>query len=143
MEREILFRGKRKSDGKWIEGFFVRKKEKCYICTNPYQLMDGYSSEVGQHYGFGDFCEVDPETVCQYTESIAISGKKISEHDIVENDGTIGVVKFGKYGNGFHLGYYIDWINCPHLRNELHYWESKIKVIGNIFDNPELIGDQS
>ena len=50
----------------------------------------------------------------------------------------LGIVKFGKYGNDFHLGFHIYWINCPHLRNEICFWDTKVRVIGNIFDNPEI-----
>lgn len=126
--RKILFKAKHihvflsneHLNNRWIEGYL---SDENYI----------HSPELE-----GEFL-IDPETVCQYTDSIDIGRKKIFEHDIVEEKGTIGIVKFGKYGNGFHLGYFIDWINCPHLRNELSYWEGKVRVIGNIFDNPELL----
>ena len=60
-------------------------------------------------------------------------------NDIVEYDGSIGIVRFGQYGNGFHFGYYIQWLHCLHLRNELYFWASKVAVVGNIFDNTELV----
>lgn len=135
--REILFRGKCIGykewikDGEWVQGlpmYTANKSEKGKI-DRILTLRDGYYSIL----------LVDPETVCQYTNSIALGGDKIFEHDIVEEDGAIGIVKFGKYGNGFHIGYYIDWINFPHLRNELHFWDGRVRIIGNIFDNPELV----
>lgn len=132
--REIWFKGKRKYSDKWVEGYYIMHSNSV---VHPYSHTNGKHCIKTIPHGF-EF-EVDPETVCQYTEATAIGGKKIFEHDIVEEDGIIGVVKFGKYGNGFHLGFYIDWITCPHYRNELHFWEGKIKVIGNIFDNPELL----
>lgn len=139
--REILFRGKRNDSGEWVEGNLLKSDESYYIV--PYfgvNSIEDIICCVCDKLIILHAFEIDPETVCQYTEAIAIGGKKIFEHDIVENDGTIGIVKFGKYRNGFHLSYYIDWITCPLLRNELCYWESKVKVIGNILDNPELIG---
>lgn len=139
--REILFKGKRNDNGKWVEGSYCPKK------TGHYEddKFDKFVEEI-QHLiivnmndGGYQYAEVEPETVGQYTDSTAIGGKKIFEHDIIEKDDAIGIVKFGKYGNGFHLGYYIDWINCPHFRNELHFWEGRVRVIGNIFENPELV----
>lgn len=131
--REILFRGKRIDSGEWVEGYFAFYSQ-------------GFSEEGKAEYIIRDTSKklyfVDPKTVCQYTgsfSSILTEGKKIFEQDIVEIDGAIGIVKFGKYGNGFHFGYYIDWINCPHFRNEFYFWEGKVRVIGNIFDNPDLI----
>lgn len=144
MEREILFRGKMIDNGEWIEGFFVQQKEKFYICSNLYQIMDGYSSKNGQHYGFGDFYEVDPETVCQYTGLTDKNGKKIYEGDIlkrillptkrIEN---VFRVKFVPVKscfsaidlNGSDVTFISDYINSNY----------EIEVIGNIFDNPELL----
>lgn len=136
--REILFRGKRKDNGEWVEGFYF-----CMVHedgSHVHHFIMPLGADLSLEMPIENIqVEVVPETVCQYTEATAIGGKKIFEHNIVEHNGIIGIVKFGKYENGFHLGYYIDWINCPLLRNELHFWESKVKVIGNIFDNLELL----
>lgn len=134
--REILFRGKRIDSGEWVDGYFAFYPQGFSEEGKAEYIIRDTSKNAGKLYF------VDPETVCQYTGSISsilTGGKKIFEQDIVEIDAAIGIVKFGKYGNGFHLGYYIDWINCPRLRNELNYWEGKVKVIGNIIDNPDLI----
>lgn len=120
MAREILFRGKRVVDGKWAES----------CCT----LGEIHSGTVT--YDF------DSKTVCRYTGATDKECRKIFEWDIVKENGSIGIVRFGKYGNGYHLGFYVNWINYPHLRNELCYWEGKVKVIGNIFDNPELLKEE-
>lgn len=134
MSREIWFRGQRNDGEGWVEGYYIMHSNSI---THPYSHTDG--NHCIKTIPHGIELEVNPETVCQYANSSDISGNKIFEHDIVEEDGAIGIVKFGKYGNGFHFGYYIDWINYPHLRNELYYWSRKVRVIGNIFDNPELI----
>lgn len=128
MNREILFRAKhihalsrnKHLDGRWIEGYLSNKD---YI--NSQELV-------------GEFL-VDPETVCQYTNLTDKNGKKIFEGDIVKEESDIGIIKFGKYGNGFHYGFYIEWITCPNLRPELAFWNSRVERIGNIFDNPELM----
>lgn len=131
MSRKFLFRAKhihtlsqnKHFDGAWVYG---------YLCNENHI----YSPELE-----GEFL-IDPETVCRYTDTTDEKCRKIFEGDIVEENGAIGIVKFGKYGNGFHLGYHIYWINFPHLRNEICYWEGKVRVIGNIFDNPELIKEK-
>lgn len=140
--REILFRGKRQDNGEWIKGCLLIDyvSGQYFIHASGNSVNESNKTNEDGRLQFVAF-EVDPETVCHYTNAIAIGGKKIYEHDIVivEKDGAIGIVKFGKYGNSFHFGFYIEWINCPHFRNELYFWESNVKVIGNIFDNPELL----
>lgn len=126
--REILFRGKHihvhpkneHLDGTWVYG---------YLCDE---------NHINAPKLEGEFL-VNPKTVCQYTGLTDKKGRKIFEGDIVNSDGTIGIVKFGNYKNGFHFGYYVEWIKCPLLRQELGYWDGKSKIIGNIFDNPELL----
>lgn len=147
--RDILFKGKKISDGKWIEGFFVQRKGKCYICANPYEIMEGYSSEKGQHYGFGDFYEVDPETVCRYTGMTDKNGKKIWEGDIVTFNDSITI-------NGSKTHYSaVEWVvefssflihaDCIgyYSVNPAQVKQYEMEVVGNIFDNPNLLNTSS
>lgn len=146
MNREILFRGKRKDNGKWIEGGYVEHDGKVFIVIWTRYSPDTRDWDTAEYYENNPhytscLIEVIPETVCQYTGLTDRNGRKIFEGDIVDSDGAIGVVKHGKYKNGFHYGYYIEWYKCPNLRHELGYWNTISQVIGNIFDNPELIGE--
>ena len=90
---------------------------------------------------FDDPVEVDPSTICQCTGLPDIHKKLTYENDIVKyEDGDIGIIKFGKYGV-FHTGFYVEWISETAMgyRNELGYWAPKVEVIGNIFDNQDLL----
>lgn len=130
---DILYRGKRKSDGEWVQGWYVMYSKSI---EHLYSRTNGKHCIVTAPHNFN--YEIDPLTVCQYTGCLTADIKKIFANDIVEIDGAIGVVKFGKYGNGFHLGFYIEWINSEY-RQELGFWDGKVKYLGNVFDNPELI----
>lgn len=83
--------------------------------------------------------------IMQYTGLKDIDGKEIYEGDIIKHfdSNHKGVIKFGEYGCGKELsdiGYYINWFNEPYLRNDLGYWVKKgIKVIGNVFENLDLL----
>lgn len=138
--REILFRGKKKDNGEWIEGFFVQQKDKCYICANPYQLMDGYSSKNGQHYGFGDFYEVEQETIGQYAELKDKCRKGIFEGDILsftqKGQNAKGVVSVVD-GCFFAI---IEGQKCWLSEGIKRY---KGRIVGNIFDNPELLKEET
>lgn len=69
--REIKFRGKSKISGKWVYGDLVRLPEDEHTITTIFK-------NVG-------YCEVDPDTVGQFTGFTDKKGKDIYEGDIVEN----------------------------------------------------------
>ena len=130
MDREILFRGKRESDGKWLYGLysdhFVHGTD--FPCIMPLRMEKDD----------GDWA-VLRETVGQYTGLTDKNGTKIFEGDIVkdEQSGYEYVIKwFSEYAcfalankNG-HMEYDVD---------EFEMLVNDLIVIGNIHDNPELL----
>lgn len=133
--REILFRGKRKDNGEWIEGDFLQDKdlEKCYI-----EYFDYYSSENGPQR---DYCqdEVVADTVGQYTGLTDKTGKKIFEGDIVKSGYIFGKVVYATAQDGYEgmAGFMVDDVNDG-LQNYDGFWH-RVEVVGNIHDNPELL----
>ena len=157
--RDYLFRGKRKDNGEWVEGYYYKAKycrtddELCDYITVPHPKE---YNEPSSHY------IVDPDTVGQYTGLKDKNGKKIFEGDIVtENSGDvrllcdinkkknhIGVVKFGEHSVpsddpfewGEAYGFFIDGeVFTPAISEYGHYHDYDLEVIGNIHDNPELL----
>ena len=121
--REILFRGKRKDNGAWEYGSLVKlNKIKCTECTI---VMPENFSVV-----------VIPETVGQYTGLTDKNDNKIFEGDIVDYD-YFGERKIGKiFFNG--CGYEIENEGC-FLCVQSADKQLDCEVIGNIYDNPELL----
>ena len=126
--REILFRGKRISDGDWSYGTLRIGNT-------------GVTIIVPDDTPLGKYGKVDPETVCQFTGIIDKNGVKVFENDIVrdyDEENEVFVVKY--YA---HIGYPAfdvePEINCE--CNGLSYLAELqlLEVIGNIFDNPELM----
>ncbi|WP_172679445.1 YopX family protein [Dorea longicatena] len=69
---------------------------------------------------------------------------KSLEGDIVRYGEVCGEVKFGLHESNWQIGKYNQgfFVTFPKeylLRNELGYWRNKIVVVGNVFDNPELL----
>lgn len=142
--REILFRGKRVDNGEWIKGFYIEANHhwhnkgvhKEWIVKNV--IQNGGWCNVGSKYA------VIPETVGQYTGLTDKNGTKIFEGDIIKipddyeqyghNAGQLYAVYFA-FG-GFRLK--------PKFNKEARgYWledDGIVEVIGNIHDNPELLG---
>lgn len=140
MNREILFRGKRVDNGEWIYGDLL----------TPTDIMDVW--EISENTGMGDRYEIDPETVGQYTGITDKNGTKIFEGDIVctrYSDGEIccsGDVQFcyGVYGAEWieqkkNKGMVGGWGQLHNLRRFDDDIINHIEVIGNIYDNPELL----
>ena len=133
MNREILFRGKHihamdsneHLNGTWVHGYL---SDKNYIYDKSLE---------------GEFL-VDEDTICQYTGLTDKNGKKIFEGDIVRYGEVCGEVKFGLHESNWQIGKYNQgfFVTFPKeylLRNELGYWRNKIVVVGNVFDDPELL----
>ena len=138
--REILFKAKRIDNGEWVEGYYLKK----------YDLL-----EKKEHFIFSAdkhntwICaEIDPETLCQFTGLCDKNGNKIWDNDIVNTNSNLRAqIKFGLYSNSFstrkyHQGFYMDFMDNEYYRHELGYWAGKSVVIGNIFDNKELLQEE-
>ena len=119
--REILFRGKRADNGKWVEGnLFIPDSD-----NRPTQILMG-TDIVRISY------EIDPETVGQFIGITDKNGKKIFEGDIMQlSAGTYPCLVYFD-GRGFK------WLR-NNKRIDIDLTFEKMAVIGNIYDNPELL----
>lgn len=137
--REILFKAKRVDDGDWVEGCLVIDHSRSNLFEYRMQPV-----ESGVLYA----PPIVPETLCQFTGLCDKNGNKIWENDIVKTVSDIyAQVKFGLYTTGFALeecnqGFYADFSDETYLRHELGYWNNKVEVRGNIFDQPELLQEK-
>ena len=123
MSREILFKAKRIDNGEWVEGDLVRS----YLKIGNPCITDFAKGIV---YG------VDKDTICQYTGLTDKNGNKIWENDVVKDTDIhlLGSVEYDEE----HGMYVINEVNDGY-QNFQEFW-SCTEVIGNTFDNPELIG---
>ena len=131
--REILFRGKRKDNGEWVYGNLIRRDN-----SGEWSYFIGQNS---LEY------EVIPSTVGQYTGLTDKNGKKIFEGDIVDYEDTAP----GQYE--YHDSTFINrgviqysapvfyWTNPVDVQLEDCAYKGVVDcvIIGNIYDNPELL----
>jgi uncharacterized phage protein (TIGR01671 family) len=154
MQREIKFRGKTKCpieelikieiehDNEWIYGIYV----------DGY-IINGVVEANNEYIEIESWCGVDENTVGQYTGLKDKNGKEIYEGDILDMTYFLTknkeMVKFGKYkqcdmSNDYECGnqgFYVDVTNDEHgtYRHDLYFYAHRAIIIGNIYDNPELL----
>ena len=135
MKDRYLFKAKT-CNGEWVSGFLHCKENKWYI-----------NNKAGSPFAF----EVRPDTICQCTGLKDKNGRLIWVNDIVKDlfSDACAQIKYGSYQSCFdstkteHVGFYVDWSGkcTKRYRKDLGYWINMVnaEVVGNIFDNPELI----
>ena len=130
MSREIKFRGKTK-DGRWVQGVPIKNGfgKLTFICFATSDLL---SCPMEQIY---KFCvEVVPETVTQYTGLYDSTATEFCEGDILEDDGEYWEVEF--YDGAFWV-VAIGGTAVAELLIDNDYMD----LVGNIYENPELLED--
>lgn len=133
--REILFRGKRTDNGKWVEGELLHDMQ-----DRPHLY---WKTPKELPIVFSNHAIVDPATLGQFTGMTDKNDKKIFEGDIVKDESGVAYpVVYGltgfflKYAPPHSHGFHYDLLP---LSNYWHAHGAIIEVIGNIHDNPELV----
>lgn len=142
VQRIIKFRGRHIATGEWLYGSHFNDGGEDYILPNRILDIDNYEDE----------CEVDPNTICQFTGFKDAINRDIYEGDIVKIDGCPEqgnlIVVF--YEGEFSLATPQEYasLQCgehPYLNDYArltplgsHGYQGLYKVIGDVIDNPKL-----
>lgn len=119
-----LYHGKRKDNGEWVEGYL-------YITREGEYEISLYSKELDiERYTYIVF----PETVGEFTCLTDMNGRKIFEGDIVKVDGDDEAYKII-----YVYGVYRICDRHNQYSHTIHNEHNYLTVIGNVYDNPELI----
>ena len=128
MEREILFRGKRVDTGEWVEGSLIGD-----------DVIVGKIVEFEEDYFYTEFWyKVDPETVGQFTRRYDKNKNRIFEGCLVVNKNMHGKKWVVEYRtDSEYVGFVLKEIGANGI--SLFTSWNDIEIIGNIYDNPELL----
>lgn len=155
MNREILFKAKRKDNGEWVEGYYV-------ICRKHHYILPTINEIIGYDEREDEYIEIDPDTLCRYTGLADKNGKKIWEKDILighGNENDLVRVVFGEFNVidiktlevvDRVIGWHTEVIETDALSKcepfclampltDFYIEISELEVFGNVFDNPELL----
>lgn len=80
MNKEILFRAKRRDNGQWVRGSLLGGDGIRYIVPGDAD----FSYDEKEKFIKVSACEICPETICRYTGMSDRNGRKIWEHDFVK-----------------------------------------------------------
>lgn len=154
--REILFRAKGRDGEGWRQGYYWHCEDTILCCATAEEMQEN------EHYYllFDGFCDwnmpkphykmdIDRDTLGQYTGIKDVNGKQIFEGDIVQRDifgnKVIGeIVWMNMGGTGFYLKVKEDSRSRFYPIGRGQYDDDDGErcndiILGNIYDNPELI----
>ncbi len=153
MSREHLYKAKRVNwrelpkEEWWVEGYLLVSDEDCYIIPDF-----GVSCVEKLNYYVCDKLitlhtfEVDKETVCEYTGLTDKNDRKIFEWDICkDSDNVVCILWNDKHQWGVEISKTDSVLSKGLIFPLWQYNNCKengyrtLEVIGNIFDNPELL----
>lgn len=150
---EGLYRAKTyKNNNSWIDGFYAKRKETTYCFTEDYEKCPVREMHFIIKDCMTDWClpnefryiQIDPSTLCRFTGKFDRNDKPIYEHDIVKTQyGRLCMVEW--FSSDSYCGFDLKPINTSeNLKNpapsEYYLWfQGDIEVVGNIFDNEDLL----
>ena len=146
--REIKFRGKCSQSKRWVYGWLLTNKLGTYIVTeeNPHECTQNHYIEIDE------YCRVVPDTVGQFTGLHDKNGKEIYEGDIcrVSSD-TFYSNSYATLEESWELMMQVVFCNYAFIFRCLQdkhleillaetLWEDfEIEIVGNIYENPDLL----
>ena len=160
MENRYLYKAKRLDNGEWVIGYRAVIGESNVIVEERAETY--YCSDTGEFRHGNQIHEVNPKTICQCTGLTDKNGKLIFESDILmnhDNSVDLGKAVFGEFpvidieteaATDMVIGWHYEVIptdalsKCepfcyPMPLTDRYIDRCNMKVVGNVFTNPELL----
>lgn len=118
MNRENIFKAKRKDNGEWIEGYYV-------FCRKHHYILPILTEAIGYDERENEWIEIAPDTLCRHTGFTDKNDKEIWENDLS--------------GHKLNRVEFLNGVYCINGDRSLFLEAKAREVIGNIFDNQEML----
>lgn len=145
MVDRYLFKAKFDDSDRWVKGELVE-------VNDSYLIIPNHASKISVcWFSASNIIEVKKDTICQCTGLKDKNGNLIWENDIVKDlfSDVYAQIKYGGYQSCFdstkveHIGFSVNWFGryAKSRRKDLGYWINMVdaEIVGNTFDNPELL----
>lgn len=147
MEDRYLFKAKRKNwqelpkDEQWVQGYLFDdgfENGRVFVGGFVIEKYNGTACDDWAVTGI-DFYEIDPNTICQCTGLKDKNGKLIWENDIANclTEECCGYICWDESEAGFYFNVLLE--DGTYEEEHIYDYVDCMDVIGNIFDNPELL----
>lgn len=142
--KKILYRGKVKRTGEWVEGYYAKAKD--YLSEKEIHVIFPVDLTLYPHSEFSSYEEIVPETLGRLIDQPCYDcdhiDQKIFQGDIVGVYSRLYRYEDIPNLKPDHLAVVVD-DNCI-TENGLGRWfpqdTTRVRVVGNVYDTPELIG---
>jgi uncharacterized phage protein (TIGR01671 family) len=134
MEDRYLFKAKRIDNGEWVKGALVYDDR-----DRLYRIITEISYSTGTCLTADIAPRVDKSTICQCTGLKDKNGKLIWENDIANclTEECCGYIGWNESEAGFYFNVLLE--DGRFEEEHIYDYQDGIEVIGNIFDNAELL----
>lgn len=135
MKDRYLFKAKRLDNGEWVKGALVYDD-----MDKLYRIIIELDYSTGTCITTDKAPRVDASTICQCTGLKDKNGKLIWENDIVNclAEECCGYIGWNEDEAGFYFNVLLE--DGTYEEEHIYDYVDCMDVIGNVFDNPELLG---
>nr|DAJ51007.1 MAG TPA: YopX protein [Caudoviricetes sp.] len=143
MKDRYLFKAKRIDNGEWVQGALIYDNR-----DKLYRIITGIDYSTGTCLTTDHAPRVDSSTICSCTGLKDKNGNMVWENDIVKfniynydklKSSTISQIKW--CSNLYAVSLVVNDKGTRGTLGHLMELNKEVEVIGNIFDNPDLLGE--
>lgn len=134
MDNRYLFRARRLDNGEWVKGALVYDD-----MDKLYRIVIELDYSTGTCITTSKAPRVDASTICQCTGLKDKNGKLIWENDIVNclAEECCGYISWNENEAGFYFNVLLE--DGKFEEEHVYDYQDCMEIIGNIFDNKELL----